>query len=150
ALLGVAGSYVLLCLLQSPGKLAADTKMDVALEPWRFLERATHLWNSSSDFGFLPNQYAGYLFPMGPFFLTGKIFGVPPWITQRLWMALILTAGTWGLVRLADAMGIGRPSTRVFAGIAYALSPMFLGKIGSTSVALTGAAMLPWIVLPLV
>ncbi|WP_083418947.1 alpha-(1-_3)-arabinofuranosyltransferase family protein [Pseudofrankia sp. BMG5.36] len=146
----VAVGFVVLCLFETPGQIVADTKMDVALDPLRFMERATHLWNSSADFGFLPNQYAGYLFPMGPFFLLGHLLHVPPWITQRLWMALILTVACWGTVRLADALRIGRPLTRVIAGLGYALSPMFIGKVGAASVALTGAAMLPWITLPLV
>ncbi|WP_045876254.1 alpha-(1-_3)-arabinofuranosyltransferase family protein [Pseudofrankia sp. DC12] len=146
----IAAGMVTLFLLQAPGRLVADTKMNVPLDPLRFMEWATHLWNSSADFGFLPNQYIGYLFPMGPFFLLGKVMGVPAWITQRLWMALILTVAAWGLVRLADALRIGRPWTRVVAGVGYGLSPMFIGKIGASSVALTGAAMLPWITLPLV
>jgi arabinofuranan 3-O-arabinosyltransferase len=146
----IAVGMVTLFLVQAPGKLVADTKMDVPLDPLRFMERATHLWNSSSDFGFLPNQYVGYLFPMGPFFLLGKLAHIPPWITQRLWMALILTVATWGVVRLADALRIGRPIGRVLAGLAYALSPVFIGKVGATSVALAGAMMLPWITLPLV
>jgi len=149
-LLFVAVGFVVLCLVQQAGRIVADTKMDVALDPLRFMQRATHLWNSSADFGFLPNQYVGYLFPMGPFFLVGKVLHVPVWVTQRLWLALILTVAAWGAVRLADALRIGRPTTRVIAGLGYALSPMFIGKIGAASVALTGAAMLPWITLPLV
>jgi arabinofuranan 3-O-arabinosyltransferase len=141
---------ITLFTLQAPGRLVSDTKMNVPLDPLRFMERATHLWNSSSDFGFLPNQYIGYLFPMGPFFLVGKVLGIPPWVTQRLWMALLLTAAAWGLVRLADALRIGRPVGRVLAGLAYALGPVFIGKIGTSSIGLTGAAMLPWITLPLV
>ncbi|WP_238430482.1 alpha-(1-_3)-arabinofuranosyltransferase domain-containing protein [Frankia nepalensis] len=149
-LFAIAAGFVVLYLSQSPGKLTADTKLDVPLAPLQFLGRATHLWNSSSDFGFLPNQYVGYLFPMGPFFLVGKVLHLPPWITQRLWMAFLLTVAAWGVVRLADAMRVGRPWTRVVGGLGYALSPIFLTKIGSASVALTGAAMLPWITLPLV
>ncbi|WP_347176761.1 alpha-(1-_3)-arabinofuranosyltransferase [Parafrankia sp. EAN1pec] len=149
-LLAMFAGFVLLFLLQAPGKLTADTKLDVPLEPWRFMSAATHLWNSTSDFGFLPNQYAGYLFPMGPFFGLGNLLGVPPWITQRLWMAVLLTTAAWGTVRLAEALGIGRPSARFLAGLSYALSPMFLGKVGATSVAMVGAAMLPWITLPLI
>jgi arabinofuranan 3-O-arabinosyltransferase len=148
-LLGAALGFVVLFLLQAPGKLTADTKLDVPMEPLQFLERATHLWNSSAEFGYIPNQALGYLFPMGPFFLLGKLLAVPPWITQRLWMALLLTVAAWGLVRLADTLRLGRPVTRLLGGLAYALSPVFLGKVGATSVALTGAAMLPWIVLPL-
>ncbi|WP_242424842.1 DUF3367 domain-containing protein [Frankia sp. EI5c] len=141
--------FVTLFMLQAPGKLTADTKLDVPLEPWRFMAAATHLWNSTSDFGYLPNQYAGYLFPMGPFFGIGDVLGVPPWITQRLWMAVLLTLAAWGTVRLAEVLGVGNHLSRFLAGLSFALSPMFLGKIGATSVALAGAAMLPWMVIPL-
>ncbi|MBX6389256.1 MAG: DUF3367 domain-containing protein, partial [Frankia sp.] len=150
ALLLLAVGFIVLSLRQAPGKLIADTKLDVVLDPLGFMARATHLWNSSSDFGFLPNQYIGYLFPMGPFFLAGDWLRVPPWITQRLWLALLLTVAAWGVVRLTDAMRIGMPWTRVFGGLAYSLSPMFLGKIGSASIAMTGATILPWITLPLI
>ncbi|SNQ49300.1 conserved membrane hypothetical protein [Frankia canadensis] len=149
-LLGFAVGFAVLYLVQAPGKLTADTKLDVPLDPWGFMGRATHLWNSLAEFGYLPNQYVGYLFPMGPFFGLGKALGVSPWITQRLWMALLLTVASWGVVRLADALRIGVPVTRVLAGLAYTLSPMFLGKVGATSVAMAGATMLPWITLPLV
>ncbi|MCM3885637.1 alpha-(1-_3)-arabinofuranosyltransferase [Frankia sp. R82] len=149
-LLGIAVGFSVLYLLQAPGKLTADTKLDVPLDPWGFMGRATHLWNSLAEFGYLPNQYVGYLFPMGPFFGLGHLLGVPPWISQRLWMALLLTVAAWGMVRLADALRLGVPVTRVVAGLVYTLSPMFLGKIGATSVALVGATMLPWIMLPLI
>ncbi|MCK9904133.1 alpha-(1-_3)-arabinofuranosyltransferase [Frankia sp. Cpl3] len=142
--------FFALFLLQAPGKLTADTKLDVSLEPWQFMKAATHLWNSTSDFGYLPNQYAGYLFPMGPFFGFGDLLGVPPWISQRLWMAILLTLAAWGTVRLAEVLGIGGHASRILAGLSYALSPMFLGKIGASSVALAGAAMLPWIIIPLI
>ncbi|WP_261565429.1 alpha-(1-_3)-arabinofuranosyltransferase [Frankia gtarii] len=146
----MAVGYAVLYLLQAPGRLTADTKLDIPLDPWGFMGRATHLWNSLAEFGYLPNQYVGYLFPMGPFFGLGKLVGLPPWATQRLWMALLLTVSSWGVVRLADALRLGVPATRVLAGLAYTLSPMFLGKVGATSVALAGAAMLPWITLPLI
>ncbi|WP_248839241.1 alpha-(1-_3)-arabinofuranosyltransferase domain-containing protein [Frankia sp. AgKG'84/4] len=148
-LLWIAIAYAALFVTQAPGRVTADTKMSVAVDPWGFLARATHLWDSSADFGAIPNQIAGYLFPMGPFFLAGKLLGLPPWLTQRLWMGLLLTVATWGVIRLADTLRIGRPTSRVLGGLGYALSPMFLGKIGATSVSMTGAAMLPWIVLPL-
>ncbi|KQC38579.1 hypothetical protein UK82_09115 [Frankia sp. ACN1ag] len=146
----MAVGFAVLYLLQAPGRLTADTKLDVPLDPWGFMGRATHLWNSLAEFGYVPNQYVGYLFPMGPFFGLAKLVGLPPWATQRLWMALLLTVSSWGVVRLADALRLGVPVTRVLAGLAYTLSPMFLGKVGATSVALAGAAMLPWITLPLI
>ncbi|KDA42946.1 DUF3367 domain-containing protein [Frankia sp. BMG5.23] len=146
----MAAGFMVLFLLQAPGNLTADTKLDVPLDPWGFMGRATHLWNSLAEFGYLPNQYVGYLFPMGPFFGAGDLLGIPAWVTQRLWIALLLTVSAWGVVRLAEALRLGVPRTRVLAGLAYTLSPMFLGKIGATSVALAGAAMLPWITLPLI
>ncbi len=146
----LASGFVLLCLLQAPGRLAADTKIDVALNPTRFLAGGTHLWSSDSDFGLLPNQRIGYLFPMGSFFLTGNALGLPPWVIQRLWMALLLGVASWGVIRLADALHVGSRPGRVVAGLVYSTSPFVLGKIGSNSIALTASAMLPWIVLPLV
>ena len=55
----------------------------------------------------------GYLFPHGAFFLLGHVLGLPGWVTQRLWWALLLTVGFWGLLRVAEALGIG---TTEFAG----------------------------------
>ncbi|MGF7236067.1 MAG: alpha-(1-_3)-arabinofuranosyltransferase domain-containing protein [Frankia sp.] len=144
----IAG-FAALCLVQSPGKIVADTKMDIILAPGPFLDSALHFWNSTSDFGFLPNQYVGYLFPMGPFFLLGHLLGVAPWVTERLWWTLLLVIAAWGVVRMADALRIGRPTGRILAGLAYATSPVFLGKIGSSSVALTAASLLPWMIVPL-
>ena len=149
-LVWVAAGFVALFVLQAPGKLVADTKLDVVLSPLRFLADATHLWNSGSDFGFIPNQYNGYLFPMGPFFLVGHVVGLPAWLVQRLWMALVLTVAAWGVVRLADVLRVGGPGSRLLGGVGFALSPMFLGKIGATSAAMLGAALLPWMVVPLV
>ncbi|WP_308127781.1 alpha-(1-_3)-arabinofuranosyltransferase family protein, partial [Frankia sp. CiP3] len=146
----MAAGFILLCLLQAPGRIAADTKIDLAVNPLRFLAGSTHLWSSASDFGLFPNQYVGYLFPMGSFFAIGNVLALPPWVTQRLWMALILTVAAWGVIRLADALRVGDRASRVVGGLAYSTSPFVLGKIGSSSVALTGSAMLPWMVLPLV
>ncbi|WP_175084615.1 alpha-(1-_3)-arabinofuranosyltransferase domain-containing protein [Candidatus Frankia nodulisporulans] len=150
ALLWIALGHVLLFVSQAPGRLTADTKLPLAVSPARFLAAATRMWDSTADFGAVPNQAYGYLFPMGPFFLAGHLTGLPVWLVQRLWMALLLTVAAWGVVRLADALGIGAPTGRILGGLGYALSPMFLGKIGATSAAVLGAAMLPWIVTPLV
>ena len=35
------------------------------------------------------------------------MLGLPGWVTQRLWWALLLTVGFWGLLRVAEALGIG-------------------------------------------
>ena len=74
------------------------------------MARALHLWNPKATSGELQNQAYGYLFPMGPFFAAGQALGVPMWITQRLWCALVLCLAFVGVLLLARALRIGTPS----------------------------------------
>ncbi|SDK29557.1 arabinofuranan 3-O-arabinosyltransferase [Nonomuraea maritima] len=141
-------AFGLLAFTAKPGRIISDTKLDLALDPVGWLERATHLWDLQ-HFGQLQNQVAGYLFPMGPFFALGDLAGVAPWVTQRLWLTLLLCAGFLGVERLARQLGVGTPGTRIVAALAYALAPRTLSILGEISVEWLPAAMLPWIVLPL-
>ncbi|MBI3692312.1 MAG: DUF3367 domain-containing protein, partial [Mycolicibacterium aromaticivorans] len=109
---GVFLVALVLCFAQSPGLISPDTKLDLTANPLRFLTRAANLWNSDLPFGQAQNQAYGYLFPHGAFFLLGDTLGLPGWVTQRLWWALLLTAGFWGLLRVAEALGIGTRSSR--------------------------------------
>ncbi|TQM67451.1 arabinofuranan 3-O-arabinosyltransferase [Actinomadura hallensis] len=131
-----------------PGEILADTKIDMAVNPLGFLGRALHLWDPE-QFGQLQNQAVGYLFPMGPFFALGDVAGMPAWITQRLWTSLLLCVAFVGMWRLAGRLGIGGPSARMFAAMAYALAPNGLATLGQISSEYMPVAMLPWIVLPL-
>ncbi|BBN50440.1 DUF3367 domain-containing protein [Mycobacterium avium subsp. hominissuis] len=133
---------------QSPGRISPDTKLDLTANPLRFLARATNLWNSELPFGQAQNQAYGYLFPHGTFFLIGHALGVPGWITQRLWWALLLTVGFWGLLRVAEALGIGSPGSRVIAAAAFALSPRVLTTLGSISSETLPMMLAPWVLLP--
>ncbi|OBI44248.1 DUF3367 domain-containing protein [Mycobacterium colombiense] len=137
-----------LTFAQSPGRIAPDTKLDLTANPLRFLARATNLWNSELPFGQAQNQAYGYLFPHGTFFLVGHALGVPGWITQRLWWALLLTVGFWGLLRVAEALGIGSPASRVIAAAAFALSPRVLTTLGSISSETLPMMLAPWVLLP--
>lgn len=114
----------------------------------RFLARATNLWNSELPFGQSQNQAYGYLFPHGSFFLAGHLLGVPGWIVQRLWWAVLLTAGFWGLLRVAEALGIGSPASRVLGAVAFALSPRVLTTLGSISSETLPMMLAPWVLLP--
>jgi arabinofuranan 3-O-arabinosyltransferase len=150
---GTALSLLLLTVLafvQRPGQVTFDTKLDLAANPLHFMARALHLWNPEATSGELQNQAYGYLFPMGPFFAGGQLLGVPPWITQRAWTALLLVAAFYGLLRLARALGIGTEPTRYAAALGYALAPRILTEIGALSSETLSAAMLPWVLLPLV
>ncbi|REE98513.1 arabinofuranan 3-O-arabinosyltransferase [Thermomonospora umbrina] len=132
-----------------PGRILADTKIDMAVNPLGFLGRSLHLWDPE-QFGQLQNQAVGYLFPMGPFFAVGDAIGLPAWITQRLWLALLLCLAFLGTERLARRLGIGGPLTRLIGGLIYALAPGGLATLGQISSEYLPFAMLPWILLPLI
>ncbi|ORV52877.1 hypothetical protein AWC05_23055 [Mycobacterium florentinum] len=137
-----------LTFAQSPGQVSPDTKLDLTANPLRFLARATNLWSSELPFGQTQNQAYGYLFPHGTFFAIGHLLGVPGWMTQRLWWALLLTIGCWGLLRVAEALGIGSPSSRVIGAAAFALSPRVLTTLGSISSETLPIMLAPWVLLP--
>lgn len=137
-----------LTFAQSPGRISPDTKLDLTANPLRFLARATNLWNSELPFGQAQNQAYGYLFPHGTFFLVGHALGLPGWITQRLWWALLLTVGFWGLLRVAEALEVGSPASRVIAAAAFALSPRVLTTLGSISSETLPMMLAPWVLLP--
>jgi arabinofuranan 3-O-arabinosyltransferase len=144
----VAAVALALTFLQVPGQISPDTKLDLTANPLRFLLRATNLWNSDLPFGQAQNQAYGYLFPHGTFFLLGHLLGLPGWVTQRLWWALLLAVGFWGLLRVAEALGIGSPASRVIAAAAFALSPRVLTTLGSISSETLPIMLAPWVLLP--
>ena len=141
---------VALAFSQSAGQLVADTKLDLAVAPLRFLGRALHLWDPQGAFGQLQNQAYGYLFPMGPFFALGELLAAPGWVTQRLWLSLVLVTALLGAQALARELGIGTPPTQLLAGVAYALSPRVLTVGGPISIEAWPLAVLPWVLVPLV
>jgi arabinofuranan 3-O-arabinosyltransferase len=75
---------------------------------------------------------------------------VPGWITQRLWWALLLTAGFWGLLRVAEALGIGTTPSRIIGAVAFALSPRVLTTVGSISSETLPMMLAPWVLLPVI
>jgi arabinofuranan 3-O-arabinosyltransferase len=145
-----------LSFVQQPGRTTFDTKLDLVVNPAAFMARALHLWNPQATAGELQNQAYGYLFPVGPFFELFHVLGVPPWVAQRLWCAVLLTVAYAGTLLLARALRIGGSTARgggaaVYAGaLVYALAPRMLTEIGPLSVEMLPAAMLPWVLLPLV
>ncbi len=137
-------------MLQAPGRISPDTKLDLTLAPLRFLARAANLWSSELPFGQVQNQAYGYLFPHGAFFLAGDLLGLPGWLVQRLWWAVLLTVAFWGLLRVAEALRIGSPTARLIGAAAFALSPRVLTTLGSISSETLPMALAPWVLLPVI
>ncbi|HEY9265405.1 MAG TPA: alpha-(1-_3)-arabinofuranosyltransferase family protein, partial [Mycobacterium sp.] len=145
-----AAAALVLTFAQSPGQISPDTKLDLTANPLRFLARAFNLWNSDLPFGQAQNQAYGYLFPHGTFFLAGDLLGVPGWVTQRVWWALLLTIGFWGVLRVAEALNIGSRTSRVIGAAAFALSPRVLTTIGAISSETLPMMLAPWVLLPVI
>lgn len=100
--------------------------------------------------GQIQNQAYGYFFPHGAFFALGDLAGLPGWVTQRLWWALLLTVGVVGLVRLAEALRIGSFASRLLAGALFATSPRVLTTLGSISSETLPLMLAPWVLVPMV
>ena len=149
-LVGIFAVALVMCLASSPGLIAPDTKLDLTADPLRFLARAANLWNSDLPFGQAQNQAYGYLFPHGAFFLVGHALGIPGWVTQRLWWAILLTVGCWGLIRVAETLGIGTRPSRLIGAVAFALSPRVLTTLGSISSETWPMMLAPWVLLPVI
>ena len=139
-----------LAFVQDAGFIVTDSKLDLTADPAGLLGRAQHLWDPQGFFGQLQNQAYGYFFPSGPFFLVGEALGVPDWAAQRAWWAVVMCVAFVGLVALAEALDIGTAGTRLFAGVAFALSPRVVSLLGAASVEVWPLAMAPWVLLPLV
>jgi arabinofuranan 3-O-arabinosyltransferase len=137
-------------LAEHPERMTFDTKLGVNIDPAGFYERLWHLWNPLEYLGSLQDQYIGYAFPMGFYYLIAHVLHVPVWVAERLWMSLLIVAAFWGLVRLAEALRIGSPSARLLAGAVFALWPTFTILVGSSSGGVLPGVLAPWATLPLV
>lgn len=148
----VAGCVLLagIAMTQSAGRIVADTKLDLAVDPGAFLARAAHLWDAQGAFGQLQNQAYGYLWPMGTFHWLGSLLDLPPWVTQRLWMAAVLCVAFTGAAVAARLLGVRSQLACLLAGFAFALSPRMLSVIGPSSIEVWPSALVPWVLLPLV
>ena len=132
-------------LLSAPGKLPADTKLYLYLNPGRLLSDAAWTWDNRQLGGWVPHQNVGYLWPSGPWFAIFDWLNIPDWIAHRLWLGTLLIVAGLGARWLARLLDLPTKSYFV-AGIAYQLSPYVLPYISRTSALLLPWALLPWIV----
>src|SRR3954449_8282234 len=111
-------SYVV-ALIQRPGSVVADTKVDLYLDPGRFLGQVLRIWSPTTDLGHVFGaQYSGYAWPMAPWFALGDAIDAPTWIVHRLWLGTLLALAAVGIVRLLDALATPRRGAlHVAAGV---------------------------------
>jgi arabinofuranan 3-O-arabinosyltransferase len=130
-------------LLTAPGKVAADTKQYLYLDPGRMLGRASSMWDPNIGMGTVTHQNIGYLFPMGPFYWIFDRLAVPDWVAQRVWLGTILFAAGLGMLYLLRTLGMRGPGV-VVGTLAFMLSPYSLDYAARISVILLPWAGLPW------
>ncbi len=147
--LGLAVACFANSLLQRPGLIVAETKIDLVVSPVSFLSDVLSAWTPSTSFGHVwAGQYGGYLWPMAPFFALGHTLGIATWVVGRLWLGTLMALAAWGMVRLLDALA-GRPRgmAQIAGGLLYAFNPYVVTYAGRTSITLIAYAALPWLLL---
>ncbi|HET9101944.1 MAG TPA: alpha-(1-_3)-arabinofuranosyltransferase family protein [Solirubrobacteraceae bacterium] len=138
-----------LAFVQRPGLATADTKINLHVDPGRFLGEVASMWSSTGALGDVRSgQQAGYLFPMGPFYALGHLIGLPDWVVQRLWLGLLLWLAAWGVARLLTTL-LGRASLpgELVAGAVIVLNPFVVTYANRTTVTFLAYAALPWLML---
>ncbi len=130
----------------SPGRISADTKSYLMIDPWALLRQTTQLWDSSTGLGTVTHQTIGYLFPMGSWWAAADLLGLADWVTQRLWWGTLVFTALCGAHRLAVTMSVSRRASTVTA-LAYGLSPYLFTYISRISAILLPWAVLPWMVI---
>ncbi len=132
----------------SPGRIAADTKIYLSVNPSDLLAQAPVLWDADVGLGTVTHQTIGYLFPQGPWWWVADLIGLPDWVTQRLWWIAIVAVAVVGAQRLATVCGLATHGA-VVAACAYGFSPYLFQYISRISAILLPWAALPWMILAL-
>jgi hypothetical protein len=126
------------CLLTQPGKVAADTKQYLYLDPGRLISSTISMWDPDVGAGTVTHQNIGFLFPMGPYYWVVQQLGIPTWVGQRIWMGTLFFAAGTGVLVLGRLLGLSRGGAAV-GGLAYMLTPYVVDYIARIS-----AIVMPW------
>jgi arabinofuranan 3-O-arabinosyltransferase len=132
-------------LAAARGRVAADTRQDLYVDPGDFLTRALTLWDPHVHLGTVTHSNIGNTFPIGTFYAVTDGLGVPAWVAQRLWLGGILFAAGAGVLFLARSIR-WRSGGILVAAAAYLLSPYVLQYAPRTSILLLPFAALPWLI----
>ncbi len=132
-------------LASSPGRMPADTKLYLYLDPAGLVGRAASTFEPDQFAGWVPFQQITYLWPSGPWYLLFDAIGAPDWIAHRLWIATIMFVAGTGVFWTARLLGLSR-SGAFIAALVYQATPFVLAYISRTSLLLLPWAGLGWIV----
>lgn len=141
----LASLTVLPHLLGGRGRLNADTKQYLYLDPGDLLERARNLWDPAVGGGTVTHQAIGYLWPMGPYYWLTDQLGLASWVAQRLWIGGIQLGAALGALALFRLLTDRRPAQLAGAAL-YGLSPFVLGHVTGQSGLLLPFAAFGWLV----
>lgn len=130
--------------VQPWAEVAADTKLDLMVDPAGFLAGAASAYSAQFPLGQLQNQAYGYLFPHGLFFLLTDF--LPDWIAQRLWWTLVVGVGYSGFLVLLRRIDVGSPAFRLLAAALFAFSPRTLTTLTAISSEAWPVMLSPWVV----
>ncbi len=132
-------------LATAPGRIGADTKAYLYLDPGRMLRRAVSMWDPAIGMGTVTHQNIGYLYPQGLFYWLLDTAGLPDWVAQRLWTGSILLGAGAGVLFLLRSFHW--PDRFAFVAAAgYMLSPYVLEYEARISAILLPYAGLGWLI----
>ena len=131
-------------LVSHPGRLPADTKLGLTLDPGRLMATSIHSWDTSQFAGWVPHQAISYLWPSGPFYWSLTSLGLPEWVVQRLFVGTVLFLGGTGIWWFVRRRGYSVGAALV-AALLYQLSPYVLPYASRTSLMLLPWAGLGWL-----
>jgi arabinofuranan 3-O-arabinosyltransferase len=137
-------------LIGARGRLNADTKQYLYLDPAGLMHRALSLWDTNVAGGAVSHQQVGYLWPMGPFFWLGDLAHLPDWVTQRLWIGSIQAHAVLGALVLFRTVLPRHGPAQLIAALGYGLSPFVLGHITGQSALVLPFTAFGWMVWTLV
>jgi arabinofuranan 3-O-arabinosyltransferase len=132
-------------LASSPGRMPADTKLYLYLDPGQLVTDAPWTFDARQFGGWVPHQVISYLWPQGPWYWFWEQLAVPDWIAHRLWIGTLMFAGGLGVRWAARRVGLGVTAS-LAAALVYQLSPYLLPYVSRTSAMLLPWAGLGWIV----
>ncbi len=132
-------------LIAAPGRMTADSKLYLYLDPGRLMADALGSYDPRQFAGWVPHQHISFVWPSGPWYWLFDRVGAPDWIAHRLWLGTLLLTAALGVRWCARQLGLS-PLPALVAGVVYEVAPYILPYVSRTSVMLLPWAGLGWIV----